>query len=106
MVFGRFGVYQKKEETLAATSQRPNVATPGQQRKVNKRDDVATLQRHDLSTSRRHRDFCLSIIKSKGDLISRDGDNVRTGAQKTEKQQLGSWEKTLSFCFSSLPINY
>ena len=45
---------------LLGMSRRPNVATSGQhEEKVNKR------QRRDVSTSRRQRDFSITIIKSK-----------------------------------------
>ena len=38
-----------------------HIATPGQQRKVNK-----VTQRREIAMSRRHHDFCTNIIKSKG----------------------------------------
>ena len=41
-----------------ATLRRRNVAMPGQQKQVNKQPNV--------STSRRHHDFCTNIIKSMG----------------------------------------
>ena len=96
MVFERFGADQKKQE-----------------KHWQPRHDVTTLQRlvnRGKSTSdttlQLYRDFCLSIIKSNGDLISRENENVWTGVRKTKQQRLGSSEKTLSFCISSFPINY
>ena len=48
--------------------------------------NFATLQRRDVSTSGRHLGFCLTIIKSKGDLISRSSKNVRRRARKKKQQ--------------------
>ena len=52
---------EKKSKKLAGTSRR----------RVNKKRNSTSGQRRDASTSRRQRDFCLTIIKSKRDQKSR-----------------------------------
>ena len=93
MVFGRFGAKEVRE-ILAATSRRHNVATPGQQKKVNKWPNVATSQRRDVTTI-----STPASLKARGDLILRGLKNVWTKARKAEQQCLGSLEKTLPFVF-------
>ena len=82
-----FGAEKKKEKKTGS-----NVATSSQQKKksmnvsTSRRRDVATSRCRDVATLRRHRDFCLRIIKSKGDLILRSSKNVRRRARKTKQQ--------------------
>ena len=90
---------------LAGTSRRPNVATSGQhEEEVNKwptsrRLNVDTSQRCDLATSRRQRDFSITIIKSKRGQNSRVSKYVRTRARKAEQQRPRSAEKRHTFVF-------
>ena len=60
-----FGSRELKCKELVGTSRRPNIVT-SQRRDVGSTTiEVNKPQRRDVSTSRRQRDFYLSIIKSK-----------------------------------------
>ena len=62
--------------------------------------NVATSQRHDVPTSRRQRDFCLSIIKRKKGTKNQGIEEVRTRARKAEQQRPKSAKKRPTFLFS------
>ena len=83
------------------TSRRRNDVTPGQQKKVNKRPNVATSQRHDVATLQRHHYFCTRIIKCKGrpnfeGIEERTDENTESRATVT-----GIIREDTSFCISS-----
>ena len=72
-----FGSSELKCKELARTSRRTNIAT-SQRRDVGSTNiEVNKQQRHDVSTSRRQHDFCLSIIKSK------KGTKIRGGGGRS-----------------------
>ena len=83
VVFGKLELKRKgrrKTGSNIATCQRRDAWSTEKSQQVTQRRDASTsrrlniakLQYHDVATSRRHRDFCLRIIKSNGDLISRN----------------------------------
>ena len=81
------GSREQKCKELAGTSRRPNVMTSQRRNVGSTKIEVNKRQRRDVETSRRQRDFCLSIIKrKKGPEFSgikdrtNEGTKIRTAA--------------------------
>ena len=89
-----------------AMSQRHDVGSTSME--VNKRPtsrhlNVMPSQCSDVATSRRQRDFSITIIKGKRDRNWRSSRYVRTRARKAEHQRRKSVEKTVTFVFFFFP---
>ena len=66
MVFGRFAAKHKKQEYWLPRRNAWSIEESQQSDPTLRRHNIATSQRRDVSTPRRHNDFCTNIIKSKG----------------------------------------
>ena len=91
--FGEKKKKEKKPGSNVTTSQRRDVETSRRHNVATSQlRDVTTLRRRNIATSQRrnvamlrHRGFCLRLIKSRGDLISRSSKNVRRRARKMKQ---------------------
>ena len=94
VVFGKLELNRRSRRNNGS-----NVATSHRRDAWSTEKIQQVTQRRDVSTSRRHRDFCLIIIRSKGDLILRHRRTCELERGKQSSNDLDHWRRHFLFVF-------